>query len=55
MNDVNCWITFPEKEYNYLKKVCKAAGTTIPVFIRCLIQKFAADPDRFIAAFDDYE
>lgn len=54
-NDKNIMVKVSSKEYAFLKKVCLGARTTIPAFIRALLQRFAADPERFIAALDDHE
>lgn len=53
--DKNITFNVSSDVYAFLKKICIGAGVTIPTFLRALLQKFAVDPERFIAALDDHE
>lgn len=53
--DKNITFNVSSDVYAFLKRVCIGAGVTIPTFLRALLQKFALDPERIIAALDDHE
>lgn len=41
-------ISLSDQELNALRKMCFAAATTPAIFVRALLQRFLADPEKFI-------
>lgn len=50
MKTKNLVVSLSDQELNALIKMCFAAATTPAIFVRALLQRFLADPEKFVCA-----
>lgn len=48
-------VNLSDQELSALRKICAAAFTTPAVFVRALLQRFLADPEKFVSVLNQKE
>ena len=50
MKKLQLLVSLSDQEFKALRKLCFFAGTTPGLFVRALLAKFLADPEKFVRA-----